>query len=158
MEPGPDYDVWIAKNVMGWEVLTPAQTSTIEDVNDRVCCLQPHPGLGLMRYFDGPHMWELRRWHPSTDIVAAWDIIDRFRAPELWQNSIGFRNQLRLLEPEKYTASEMAYRICEIARDSMEPIPSWEDIRKEFGHHFDGLDVDAFMRDIRGYDEDEEGD
>lgn len=147
MEPGPDYDVWIAANVMGWKVLTPEQTRHMTSVSDRVCVLQPV--FGLMRYYNGPHMWEMRRWHPSTDIVAAWDVIDRFRAPELHRHSIGFCNRLRELRVETYTAPEMAYQICQIARESLEPIPSWEDIRKEFGQYFDGIDAEQFVRDLR---------
>ena len=152
MEPGSDYDVWIAKNVMGWKVLTPAQTDTIEDVSDRVCCLQPHPGLGLMRYFDGPHMWELRRWHPSTDIVAAWDVVEHFNKPEQTELAIAFRTRFNQSEVNACSTAEAAHRICEAARFVVDPpnlVEAFNELRREFGHHFDGLDVDAFMREMR---------
>jgi hypothetical protein len=69
-----ELDVLVATFVMGWAVLTPAETETMTDVSDQVCVLHPRP-FGLMRYHEArPQYFELRPWHPSEDIVAAYNM------------------------------------------------------------------------------------
>lgn len=149
-QPGYDLDAWIALHVMGFTLLTPRQTDRLQDVHDGICIIEMGPHFGLMRYYEeSSTMWQMKRWHPSTDIVAAWEVIERFKHPSRYEQHTGFWNRLNVLSMYEHSASEMAYQICLAAYEAMQPSPSWDDIRKRFGRYFDGIDADEFVRELR---------
>lgn len=86
----------------------------------------------------------------STDIAAAWPIIAIFKRDDMYDHRAAFSNGLRALNIIDLSAEQMAYNICLLALEAIKPKPSWEEIRQQFGKYFDGIDVDVFMRDVRG--------
>lgn len=75
-----DLDVAVATDIMGWRVVTPAETEHLDGDLADVACLHPQPH-GLMHYvlpYPTAEMWVWRKWHPSVDIVAAMEALEIF--------------------------------------------------------------------------------
>ena len=64
MKPGPELDALVAERVMGWE----ARQGVLG-------CEVPPRGVPL-----GMGGWPT--WSPSTDIAAAWEVVEKLRGPE----------------------------------------------------------------------------
>ncbi len=74
-----ELDALVAEKVMGWQVLTPDETEHLEEVNDCMVVVHPNP-YGVMRYVEKSYnYYGYVEWHPSTDIAAAWQVVERMR-------------------------------------------------------------------------------
>lgn len=79
-----DLDRAVAE-ALGWTILTPGQMPE-ETEMDRTC-MMASGGLGLCRYrllSTTPDYWTLDPWRPSTDIAAAFTVLDELRKRGLW--------------------------------------------------------------------------
>ena len=78
MKAGRELDALVAEKVMGGYVANPDAMADTGDVwywlhpKDGVLCGMPYK-VGTMKRWD--HQWH--RWKPSTDIAAAWQVVDR---------------------------------------------------------------------------------
>jgi hypothetical protein len=91
-------DVLVATQVMGWKVLTPAETEHLDDVSDQMCVLDSHDGL--LRYYQvRSNYWELRPWSPTSDIRDAWDVVEKLR---LFVGPVPYNDGEWMASPESY--------------------------------------------------------
>ncbi len=144
MEQGRELDAWIAEHVMGWQWFEhPTEDIAYFRLADRFV----YGAVTNKARTNIEYMSALPAY--SKDIGKAWHVIERFRHDDMYDHRAAFTNSVNALSITELTASEMAYQICEAARLAMDPMVSWDEIRKRFGHHFDNIDVDAFMREMR---------
>ena len=81
MEAGRELDALVAEKVMGGYVVNPDAMANVGEIwywlhpKDGVLCGMPYK-VGKMKKWD--HQWH--RWKPSTDIAAAWQVVEHMRA------------------------------------------------------------------------------
>lgn len=80
---GPELDALVAEQVMGWTLGEP----------EYVMGYLSHGG-SMMRLWKGPGIPTAKGilpgqldWHPSTDIAAAWAVVEKLRGGFLWLDS-----------------------------------------------------------------------
>lgn len=84
MKAGRELDALVAEKVMGGYVDNPDAMADKGEIwywlhpKDGVLCGMPYK-VGVMKRWD--HQWH--KWKPSTDIAAAWQVVERFKRP-LW--------------------------------------------------------------------------
>ena len=91
MEAGRCLDAWIAEKVMGWEKFNVEYYGT-DECSERQYVLRDWmkevelDSVGT--YFidvDSDFWKETRDWKPSTDIAAAWEVVEKLLASEKWE-------------------------------------------------------------------------
>jgi hypothetical protein len=84
MPAGREMDALVAERVMGW-VRHP------DSMYRHWCERQPD---GTLRFLDQCEpLHTVRPWHPSTDIAAAWEVVEKLRGESFpWEFSLGWRH------------------------------------------------------------------
>ena len=153
MEPGRELDTLIAEKVMGWQWV-----QAVDDWGQlRRFLAEPsdwrdYTPADMQTPLRASPLWDYEVPRYSKDIAAAWDVVEHFNKPEQTELAIAFRTRFNQSEVNACSTAEAAHRICEAARFVVDPpnlVEAFNELRREFGHHFDGLDVDAFMREMR---------
>ena len=113
LEPGPELDRLVAERVVGW--------SDAKDVS------KYYPGDGVWRSPDG-HPLHGERWSPSSDIAAAWEVVDHLASKgfsftllqtgenhflvKVWNNDPGWN---RVKNPVAFEIGPAPLAICRAA-------------------------------------------
>ena len=103
MKPGPELDALVAKGVMGWNWQIDSPTAHL-----RYCTVPTKKMPDTRRLFS-----------PSTDIVAAWEVVEKFDFLSLFKTEVdlGFMKpgQWECLLVADHVGSRKHYAVCDTA-------------------------------------------
>jgi hypothetical protein len=113
MEAGPELDVLIAEKVMGWK-LSPKKTDGVREFGSAWL----DENGAVTRFQEDrrpPYDWDMKPFSPSTDIDAAWEVVEKLKLSLVPTNKGWIVSQHHLFEGPFGEGETAPLAICRAA-------------------------------------------